>query len=189
MLEVQSFKEYWETNFKNIPPLGHELRSGLQNRWIRFHALPDAKRYADTALERKTIIERANKLADELLGNNSECWLVGSCEAWDDEGNGAVNNLRKRYSLEYAFDWSEVLEGEEQHSFHVKRVTWVSNQFDDIFESIAEDRERALFVNTTTNAVFAPYDGGYDLITNGRTHVENLKHKFSHWMSKREDWL
>ncbi|WP_425586206.1 DUF3885 domain-containing protein [Streptomyces sannanensis] len=43
----------WESNWPGTLPLGHLLRSAWPDRWVRFHSLPESKRYADTEAEFK----------------------------------------------------------------------------------------------------------------------------------------
>lgn len=46
----------WEGRWSGIRPIGHELSYAQPGRWIRFHSLPESKRYADTEAEYAEIL-------------------------------------------------------------------------------------------------------------------------------------
>ncbi|WP_443611862.1 DUF3885 domain-containing protein [Acrocarpospora catenulata] len=41
----------WQANWPDCPPVAHELKRFYASRWVRFHSLPESKRYADTPAE------------------------------------------------------------------------------------------------------------------------------------------
>lgn len=55
--------------------------------------------------------------------------------------------------------------------------------------STAEDRLRAAWLGTSSGEVFAPYDGGVDLILANEGRRDALAGKYGDWLSGRPDGL
>jgi hypothetical protein len=64
------------------PPIAHRLRDHYPERWVRFHSLPGSKRFADTADEYATTLDRHNTVLTESAPGAS--LLVITCE-WTDQ--------------------------------------------------------------------------------------------------------
>jgi hypothetical protein len=166
------FRTEWSRHHEGRHPAGWLLRQHKDLPWVRFHALPDSKRYAETEIERQIILTRGNRLGDRLLGAGTSCWLVGlnTCEterAWVDVG-------------EYLRD-----EGGHQEfliRFSVQAVQWRAGAFDAILTSVADDDARYLWVNRLSGAIFAPYDGGFDLFSPVPDEVAALKTEMTDWL-------
>jgi hypothetical protein len=60
---------------------------------------------------------------------------------------------------------------------------------DTALRAVADDRVRALWVSEVTGEVFAPYDGGADLIVMSGERAELLRGTFASWLSPRTDGL
>lgn len=73
---VSDFEVAWNGYYPNCPPLGYLMRAAGARHWLRFHSLPESKRYAETDEERNILLFRQNALADEVLGAGDACWLV-----------------------------------------------------------------------------------------------------------------
>jgi hypothetical protein len=56
----------WEEHWPDCPPIGYELRCE-RDRWVRFHSLPESKRYPDTEDEWAIVLDRYNTVLDELF--------------------------------------------------------------------------------------------------------------------------
>ena len=63
------------------------------------------------------------------------------------------------------------------------------NLVDKLFSQIANDELTGLIVNKFSKRIFAPYDGGFDLILEDKAAVQAYKRKYKDWMSDRKDWL
>jgi hypothetical protein len=59
---------WWQSHFGEIAPRGHLLRRALSERWVRFHSLPDSKRYAESADEYAELQRRHLAVASVLFG-------------------------------------------------------------------------------------------------------------------------
>jgi hypothetical protein len=131
-VEANTFQNEWLRHHEGRRPLGWMLRESGGLPWVRFHALPDSKRYAETESECQTIIGRANALGIRLLGAGSLCWLV---EARADEAEGVGF-----YAGDYAEDDPDVT-----WRFYVQPVEWRDGAFDAMLNAIANWETRQLF--------------------------------------------
>jgi hypothetical protein len=110
MDKIMNDLNLWQKTFSKIPPLGHVLREKFGNRWIRFHSLPESKRYADNDAEMAIILDRADILAKEILGEN-QCHIYASYDGHEisTEENSPV---KKYYNLDQSFNWQQIDEDE-----------------------------------------------------------------------------
>ncbi|MFC7384137.1 DUF3885 domain-containing protein [Sphaerisporangium rhizosphaerae] len=65
--ERPELSERWQANWLDCPPVGHELKRFHGSRWVRFHSLPESKRYADTPAEYEILPRRHNTVLSELF--------------------------------------------------------------------------------------------------------------------------
>src|SRR5215203_1796598 len=56
----------WDEKWPKTSPDGPVLRTEHGDRWVRFHSLPESKRYADTEAEHAIVLERHHAVLDEL---------------------------------------------------------------------------------------------------------------------------
>ena len=56
----------WDERWSGCPKVPYGLRR-LRDRWVRFHTLPEAKRYPGTAAEYGTVLARHNAVLTELV--------------------------------------------------------------------------------------------------------------------------
>lgn len=173
-----SFEQEWRSRFSDTPPLGWKLRAMGSLPWLRFHALPGSKRYPEDQAERRVVLGRAYELGDRVLGIGSACWHVEAVFDDLDAGDSGVVEFR---GME---------DGEETaHSFRVSLVTWSTGAFDAELVSIADDERSALWFRRSDGAVFAPYDGGFDLFPGAFEQVDELKRARPEWLSSHPSGL
>ncbi len=171
----------WTAHFGATLPIGHRLRLAYPERWVRFHALVDATRYASSAAERTEILSRANQIAAVCFEGAPSVWLMSSVF-----GDPAANPLLHLYNLNKAFSWQDQEDPEHFGDCYAQEVRWENGKFDPMFEAIAADHARALIFAPTTGTVLAPYDGGFDVISSRSDTVTAM---FSGWLSPRTDGL
>ncbi|MFZ3566783.1 hypothetical protein ACNYS0_07350 [Streptomyces sp. BH034] len=56
--------ELWQQHWPNCPPVGYKLRDPYRDLWVRFHSLPESKRYAEDESEYAVVLERYNTVLD-----------------------------------------------------------------------------------------------------------------------------
>ncbi|SDC53275.1 hypothetical protein SAMN05216410_1847 [Sanguibacter gelidistatuariae] len=69
--------ERWERSWPGTQPVGYLLKSTHEARWVRFHSLPESKRYAELPEEHEEILRRHRTVLAELLtGSGVESLIV-----------------------------------------------------------------------------------------------------------------
>ena len=188
------FLKIWNANYPGQIPAGYSLRSHFSARWVRFHSLPQSKRYADDEHDYEILLERANTVASEHLGRGHDCWLVASWHA------GSHRHEKKRwkrdvqvpYGLQPALRWKfDPDDGDEADRIaFAGHCTWQPGTFDDLIRLIADGAQSHIFwVSQKTGVIFAPYDGGADLILPSGDAVEEFKNKYADWLSDHPEGL
>jgi hypothetical protein len=179
---VTSFLDDWR-RFYDSPPLSFALLK--DDRWVRFHALPDSKRYPDSEDEVATILLRANTLAAEVL-RGGVCWLaqLGSIElGWD----AAAIRWRDEFALRES---GQAIHDEAAWPIFAAPTQFTPGRFDGLLRDIAADRAfRTLWFDPTNGRVFAPYDGGFDVFLETTEATAMLRAKHSAWLSSRADGM
>lgn len=177
-----SFLEFWNMHFEGHKPVGHHLRKSLHPRWTRFHSLRQSKRYAETQEEWACLFERHNRIASEVLGEGSRCWLV-LCRDLEDSYLENDDHL-DRFDFKRWFSWWENDDlGEAQEwPVYAAETVWQAGQFDNLIRKIAKWEECFLmWVSQETHAIFSPYDGGMDVILPSGRQASILSAKFAEW--------
>ncbi|TCM18973.1 hypothetical protein EDF56_104508 [Novosphingobium sp. PhB165] len=171
-----SFLKHWIRAHPEVEPMGWKLRETAVP-WVRFHALPGAKRYAENAAERAIILSRANALGTALLSAGMLCWIV---QARADEAEGHGEFIGSYEEEEYEPVWR----------YYVREQEWISGAFDAEIAAVADDGPAyVLWISRETGGIFAPYDGGFDLFPSSDGDVEHLRTTYRDWLSDREDGL
>ncbi|WP_425511498.1 DUF3885 domain-containing protein [Paradevosia shaoguanensis] len=180
------FRTFWDRHFGPLAPLPHVLRTALPDRWFRAHSLPNSVRYAKTPAEMDTVLMRYRTLAAEVLLEGEECWML--C------GTTTSPNARGRYhpSLDYSTlsplgQFSH--DGDEWWLFG-QAAPWAFQETIALMEQVAEGLEGTLLVaSQKTGEVFAPYDGGCDLIVNSPGRAALLWDRYRAWRSSEPSGL
>lgn len=185
--------QYWTSHFPNIAPVGWDLRVQLEARWCRFHALPGAKRYPDNDKERAIILERAGTIARSVLGDNGPYYVFAYVYEPNPDLPFAVEPNWRYHGipLDKRFTCLEDAEPDAPRIVVFAGATQdLGASFDTAVLGISEDLSaRALWVSPSTGNVFAPYDGGFDVILADPEGIAPLKTAHKKWLSKRDDGL
>ncbi|MDV4166886.1 hypothetical protein [Rhodovulum sp. FJ3] len=188
-VEQNEFSKAWRRSFGMSPPLGYVLRYDYFQNWTRFHSLPNSKRLAKSDEEFGILLERANTLAAECFEKQTPIWIATgrlSEIALNDD------DLPIRMNMSKVMDWIDEDEApayQQEWSFFASRAEWTRSSLDWLFREIAEDRERAVLFSEDAQTVFAPYDGGFDIISLQPGKITQLENTYSSWMSSRPDQL
>ena len=172
------FREEWSKLYNGEPPLAWVLRTGRTVPWVRYHALPDSKRYAENDAEHATILARGNAIGDRLLGQGNLCWLI-EARADEKSGDAALAGEYKEGDDAYDPTWR----------FYARSVEWHRGAFDTELKAIAEDRLTAMWMRRRDGVVFAPYDGGFDIFPVSAEQVDVLKAERPDWLSSHPEGL
>lgn len=182
---MSAFSSWWSERFGDTPPLGHCLRERFKERWLRLHSLPQAKRYAETASEAGEVRRRAWVCASELLWKTQPLWMVTG-EYADAQPSLALHS--RIFELAGVFPLPDPI-GQSPFTAYVARAIWPDDDFFWLIDAVAAGEQRVLWVSETSGEIFAPYDGGIDLIVDNRMRRAALRRVFADWVSKRPDGL
>ena len=191
----EEFELFWKMNFKEVIPLNFTFKQSYPKRWLRIHSLPESKRYAENELEMETILIRQNQIISDELQENDEIYLVR------DEyfiNTGEIENEGEFYN-EYDFKKISVLNLNEYYPIDydkndklnilVTKRKWKKNGYNKLLEDLANDVSLIFIVSIKKKIIFAPYDGGMDIIYQNENQRNLYKNKYKDWLSKRSDGL
>lgn len=193
---MSDFPELWREFYPDAEPTGWRMRAAGVRHWVRFHSLPDSKRYAESEAEYSIVLERQNTLANAVLGERQPCWLVQTCwvtpeDRFEISDESEMFRETHAFGLEHAFSFRED-EGEDESTWDVmaSRVLWTLGGFDEVLLRIADDRAApTLWVSEHSGAVFAPYDGGVDLFLPSESKMQELRLAHADWLSSHPEGL
>jgi hypothetical protein len=186
----------WAQWHPDVQPLGFLLRDAYPDRWLRIHSLSEGKRYATSGLEHAEIRRRHLAVAEDVIsGDTSPVVLVTDTL----KGETAIQLARHLGFSESAFPrlWqlpaglSDAETGvfEEPMAVFGSQRSLDQPQFDRFVSEVAEDRCRGLLFAPTSGQIYAPYDGGADLIYPSEPLRDAAADRYSAWVSPREDGL
>ncbi len=167
----------------------------MADRWFRFHSLPESKRYAEDETEVAELLARQNTVLLDVIGTNDECVLVSGSYA----DSPLIETLKSCPALaEFEFqefvrlskqDFDpEELEPDEEpvyltlfYAAHkLKR-----GSLDEVLLFISNEQIVNFFVvSCERQRIFAPYDGGVDVILKDAKERNEFKAKYKDWLSR-----
>ncbi len=179
----------WRRFHPDRIPLNHTLKT-RSDLWLRFHSLPESKRYAATEGEMSIILDRQNALARDALGEATPCWMISHLYVWDGVENGDeawrdahFDAFRQWGSMPKVLQAPDPDESELAYDIHATEVVWSAGGFNSLLRDIASDALRMMWMSKRTGAIFAPYDGGVDLVLPTLEEVRALAAAHSDWLS------
>lgn len=183
---MSELAELWRRCYGNLPPQGARLRKRLPDRWLRIHSLQGGKRFAEGVDDEGELLARANTAASVVLGEGQSVWIIAA--SFELEPPGELPELAGQL-LVPAITCEPDEDLETRAVFHAARVNWQDGVFDDVILAVAEDRRRVIWMNEQTGEVFAPYDGGVDLVLTHRARRDALREQWKAWVSTRKDGM
>ena len=168
------------------------FRTTYPNRWLRIHSLPNSKRYPENETELAIVLNRQNLVISDIFNENEDIYIVRSefyienIEGFDlnQEFNFEeidILNLKEFFNGEY--------ESDDKLSVQVSKTNWKKNYFNNLLEDIANDVSMIFFVSINEPTIFAPYDGGMDIIYQNEFKRNHFKEKYRDYLSERIDGL
>ena len=179
-----------------MPPMAHELKIKFTDRWVRFHSLPESKRYPESNEEYQEILSRHNQVLNELCVMNNEVYLIAPEYSDNSEPHGLGPELGSiLQSAEYwqSLPMHKLEDDEEFHYFwhlHYVSTKWESGSLDPILRKVANDEiGNFMVVNVNLGWVYHPYDGGADVVLKNINEMQVLKQKYKGWLSAHASGL
>jgi hypothetical protein len=174
--------------FNNIPPFGNYFREVYNKKWFRIHSLYNGKRYSDSEIENKEILLRNQTVFNKIMNGEIVGFLTAFDSSLESQNKQWINSLDLHYFTTY--DIAE----DEDNEYLVDAYYFILNKSklnDSMILDIAGDDfdGELLFYSLNTGNIFAPYDGGIDLIIENSKELIKCKKYFSKWLSNRKDGL
>ena len=169
----------WDREWGDTPPIGHLLRAAQRDRWVRFHALPESKRYPDSEEEYGIVLARHHALLD-ALGLSGRCFALAM---------RFTNDLMppENPGLPEAILWRTVAVDEEEDLdafIYGAEMSFPSAKIDDLLRAVADEKEVGVILLPSDGAwLYCPYDGGADVIAPSPAVRDELARQFSEWLS------
>lgn len=183
----------WRQAWPGCPPIGHLFRSRMPDRWVRFHSLPSGRRNPTDAAEYAEALNRYNAVLGALMSESGSgaMYLITVEYGADDQASGTEPIHVGLHPG--AVRWMEAADPAEpdlRYAVHVSRKHYAPGDLDGLFRYVADDRTTDVVIaDTGLQWLFAPYDGGMDVIANSADHRDRLAELFSSWRSDRPDGL
>ena len=185
---------WWQEAVGPVAPVGHVLRRFFADRWVRFHSLPDSKRYAETSEEYEELVRRHLTITNELFDPGEEIFIF--CSDWRDPESGRAN-LQQVLEAAPSEKLVDLLanpgvvspEDDDFHSVRASVATWQPAFFENIVQAAADEKVWGLcFASPGSQSVYCTHDGGMDVFASPDLCV-SIAAKFSDWKSSREHGL
>ncbi|MBL0888725.1 hypothetical protein HGK34_21005 [Myceligenerans sp. I2] len=153
---------------------------------MRFHSLPESKRYADSEEEYQILLGRHHQILAELRADD-ESTIVAVRREWFDGGRFSAPKRFRRIAATWSLwrtfaDDDPDVHGTPWYAF-ARWVPPTPAALDPLLRRVADDIDLTLFTNATVDWIYAPYDGGADVIARTTEHRDALKARYSDWLS------
>jgi len=183
---------WWQSQFGEIAPRGHLLRRAFGVNWVRFHSLPDSKRYAESLDEYAELHSRHFLVASALFSAGEPLYVfrahIGETKL---RGKARHQLAGRQFREDVAVLPTESLGQDGEDRMHVRALVskWKPDFFEAAIRLLADWQEVGIsFVSPSTKNIFCPYDGGMDVFTFSIA-PEDLRSRFARWRSARPDGL
>ncbi|WP_406085216.1 hypothetical protein [Streptomyces virginiae] len=178
----------WRQHRPPGPLLPYELKTVYRDRWVRFHSLPESKRYPQDEAEYAVLLDRYNTVLDELF-TGDEVYVVTT--GWSEVSDHTDRSPLRRALHPEGTLWT-TLDGtdEPDPEFHTRwyyyadRRPWRRGCLDPLLRAVADDRLAGIFVTDPGLTRFHhPYDGGADVVLPTRQERDRMRERHTDWLS------
>ncbi|WP_234376979.1 hypothetical protein [Streptomyces sp. TP-A0356] len=178
----------WRERRPSSPPLAHRFRRAYPDCWVRFHSLPDSKRYPASEDEYAIVLDRHNTLLDELFAGSDV--LVVTMDWSDTPASLVIPPERRILHPDAVRWWTEPDRDDPDPAFHsywylyADRRPWHREGIDALLRAVADEAIAEVFLTDVgLRRLYHPYDGGADVILPTPAERDRLRHRHSDWLS------
>ena len=174
--------ELWERSWPDHDPLGYVLRVQYADRWVRFHSLPESKRYAESPAEYDEIVRRHRTILHELHGSENFQTLHVIAADWDWQDLAAGWSKRR---LPGAWPWrgspaDDDPDGGRNYFWAASGLA--SKEIDALLIAVADDECRVVIGAPDLTWLYCPYDGGADVLPPSAVEPDALRERHADWL-------
>lgn len=189
-VDIAGLDGAWNRSWPKCPPEARRLRHRFPERWVRFHALPEGKRYATSDAEHAEILRRHHALLEDLLGDVTVDGggLVAITCSWSATGSPIPRDTAVAATTPGAAHWrSDDLAIEPgfhswQHHY-VSATDLYDPALDRLLLCVADDMTAGVILTEPVCAwVVHPYDGGVDLFAESTKVRDQLASRYAEWL-------
>lgn len=181
----------WNEHFPDCPPISHRMKNVFPNRWVRFHSLPESKRYPDNDKEYAGLLFRHNQIMTELTTPDQRVVLLSTSGS---DSPSPVRDDSHWNEIDPGGRWWQSLAMHELNSdfagspyyWHLFASDWIwkPGTFDQVIRMVADAVFwNVMIVSHDGSWLMHPYDGGMDIITETTDIRNHLKAKHAEWLS------
>ncbi len=192
MEDLVELDKYWLRNFGELPPIAHVLRESLVSRWVRFHTLPESKRYPETDSEMECVFERYKTVIAEVTTSVQQLGLLTTNWYPTKELRNSGSILPVHHAA--AMLWRSVAIDDDPDpviwDIYHSTMRLEDPALNMILRMVAEDRiYNVMILDSSSSWLVHPYDGGMDVFAASGDARNDLASRYAAWLSKRPDWL
>lgn len=191
-LEVAAYDAAWRARWPESRPIGYELRDTERSTGVRFHSLPESKRYAGTPGEYDELLARHFTLLSELCSlvetSTTDLRVVTVAWATADESICREAELTKAFPTcsywmampgeEDDGDWEPVW----THAY-VGATTIDAPDLRALLLLVADDVTSGVIISPPgAEWLYHPYDGGADVIAPDPSVRDALRLRHAEWL-------
>jgi hypothetical protein len=192
-VDAHDMTTLWERRWPRCPPIADRLRTAYPDRWIRFHSLPDAKRYAENEQEYRELLDRHHAVL-EALGAGAEASVVSITAQFGSSGEAVAQVSDIAGVQPGARYWRAIREdGElsgESSWVHLFLGETPMSGLEGMLRLVADDGCRGvMIVPLDLSWIYHPYDGGADVLAPSASDRDVLRNRFSSWLSGLESGM
>lgn len=175
----------WSELWPDSEPAGHLFKWQYPERWIRFHTLPEGKRYADTPAEYEVILGRHLTALGELVAPDEVSELLLIAEEWG--RYGYAGGWTQNTTVEW-WPWRTYTDPEEDEDGLPPNTTyfWVGgvatmDELASLLRGAADDQAEFIVAPQTLDWIYVPYDGGADVLHTDLSRRDAFESAHADW--------
>lgn len=186
---ARALSSLWDEQWPARTPKRRSAGADLYgHRWVRFHSLPESKRYADTEAETQEILRRHFAILRQLTDDSpAPLTIIAADWNYADSFGGWTKTL-----LPDAWAWTKCRDFDAEPDDPWEYV-WVASrdldELDPLLRAVADERACLTIAPADLSWLYIPYDGGGDVYARTMDQRDELKERYSDWLSAHPEGL
>lgn len=182
--------EQWLDAWPGCRPIGHELRHCAGERWVRFHSLPESRRYAEGEGDYAIVLQRQLAILGDLTSAVAAP-VLAVARSWAAAGESSLDSVMAETASWQR--WGALpTDPDEPESgvtgLHLAQMSTADQTTMVLLLMVADDETRVLFFDASLSWLLAPYDGGVDVIAEPEV-IARLRDEHPDWLSSHPSGL
>jgi hypothetical protein len=177
---LEELDSAWNAQWPDCEPLGFLFAGRSNPLWVRFHHLPESKRYPDSEEEYQVILGRYHALLAEL-GLGDRCFVTAAFYPYPD----LSGPLERSAILPRSRFWRMALQDPDGTQAHVfaTEVAHPSEELDAVIRLVVdEELTGTLILPPDASWLVHAYDGGADVVSASTERRDELRERFIEWV-------